>query len=70
MRETEPKPISIHPRPEDIFTTQEAEIQRLADRGELPCPQCGESLVAEKIASGEYEGLVLTCLNGCGWQEV
>jgi hypothetical protein len=70
MPEAQPKPGFVHPRPEDILTTPEAEILQLADCGELPCPRCGETLSAERIVSEVYEGVVLTCLTGCGWREV
>jgi len=68
MFEKELYPITI--RPEDIFTAQEAEVQQLADRGELPCPWCGETLTGEKVVCDVYDGVVLTCLTGCGWQEL
>jgi hypothetical protein len=70
MPETEPEPVLVEPRPEDILTTMEAQIQQLADRGELPCPRCDQTLSAEKVVCEVYEGLVLTCLYGCGWREV
>jgi hypothetical protein len=70
MAETEPKAVVIHPQQEDIFTTGEAKIQQMADRGELLCPRCGETLAAEKVVCEVYEGVVLTCLTGCNWREL
>jgi hypothetical protein len=69
MPEIEPKPVVIYPRPEDILTSEEATILQRADRGELVCPRCGETLAAEKVVCAVYEGIVLTCRTGCGWQE-
>jgi hypothetical protein len=70
MPETKPEPVLVEPRAEDILTTMEAEIQQLADRGQLPCPRCGQTLSAEKVVCNVYEGILLSCLNGCGWREV
>jgi hypothetical protein len=70
MPETETEPVLVEPRPEDILTTGEAEIQQLADRGHLPCPRCSNALSAQKVVYEVYEGVVLTCLEGCGWREV
>jgi hypothetical protein len=70
MPEIETEPGLVEPRPEDILTTAEAEIQQLADRGQLPCPRCDKTLSAEKVVCEVYEGVVLSCLNGCGWREV
>ena len=70
MPETETESVIVEPRPEDILTPMEAEIQQLADRGELLCPRCDQTLSAEKVVCEVYEGVVLTCLNGCGWREV
>ena len=69
MPETETKLALVEPRPEDILTTAEAKIQQLADRGQLPCPRCDQTLSAEKVVCDVYEGILLTCLNGCGWRE-
>ncbi len=70
MPETEPKPVCVYPRPEDILTTPEAELVQLADRGELPCPRCGEPLWGDKLIKEEfYEGIALLCLEGCGLRE-
>jgi hypothetical protein len=70
MPEIEPESVLVEPRPEDILTPMEAEIQQLADRGGLPCPRCSNALSAQKVVCEVYEGVVLTCLNGCGWREV
>ena len=70
MLEIEMKPDLVEPRPEDILTPMEAEIQQLADRVGLPCPRCSEPLSAEKVVCEVYEGIWLMCLNGCGWREV
>jgi hypothetical protein len=70
MPQTEPEPVLVEPRTEDILTIVEAEIQQLADRGELPCPRCDQTLSAEKVVCDVYEGILLTCLDGCGWREV
>lgn len=59
----------IEPRPEDVLDSYEAEILRRAEAGELPCYQCGQSLVAKKlIIDGVYEGVVLFCpdIGYCG----
>ncbi len=69
MPEIEMKPDLIEPRPEHILTTMEAEIQQLADRGQLLCPRCEKALSAEKVVCEVYEGMLLECLTGCGWRE-
>ena len=66
----EKEPYSITIRPEDILTAREAEVQQWADWGGLPCPWCGEALMAEKVVCDVYQGVVLTCLIGCGWREL
>ena len=69
MSENEPQ--SVTPRPQEILTTQEAEVLQKAAAGVLPCPWCGQTLRAEMIVSGNYEGVVLSCPDrgGCGFRE-
>ena len=70
MPESEPK--RIIPRPEDILTPQEAEIWQRVDRGELPCPCCGQPLEGGKVViDGIYEGVLLSCsdVSDCGFVE-
>lgn len=54
-------------RPEDILTSEEAELLQRASRGELPCPQCSKPLQASVIRSDVYNGILLFC--ECGFQE-
>ena len=69
MSEVEPK--IIIPRPEDILTSDEADLIQRADRGELLCLSCGEPLQAEKVISKYYEGVILFCPDGrCGYMEI
>ena len=58
-------------RPEHVLTTQEAEVLQKAEAGVLPCPRCGQTLRAEMIVSGDYEGVVLSCPDrgSCGFRE-
>ena len=69
---SEEEPHSVTPRPEEILTTQEAEVLQKAEAEVLPCPRCGQMLRAEMIVSGEYyEGVLLSCpdTGGCGFRE-
>ena len=68
---SEKEPHSVTPRPEQILTSQEAEVLQKAEAGVLPCPWCGQMLRAEMIVSGDYEGVVLSCPDGggCGFRE-
>lgn len=60
----------IIPRPEDIFTPDEAALIQRAGRGELPCLACGQPMAAAKIMSDVYEGVTLFCPDGgCGYVE-
>ena len=68
MSEDEPR--HIIPRPEDILSPEEAHLIQRAEREELPCPCCGETLAAAKVVGECYEGVVLYCLdNSCGYTE-
>ena len=61
----------IIPRPEDILTSDEADLIQRADRGELLCLTCGEPLQAEKVVSIYYQGVILFCPDGrCGYMEL
>ena len=68
---SEKEPQSVTPRPEEILTTQEAEVLQKAEAGVLPCPRCGQMLRAEMIVSGDYEGVLLSCPDrgSCGFRE-
>ena len=68
---SEKEPQSVTPRPEEILTTQEAEVLQKAEAGVLPCPWCGQTLRADMIVSGDYEGVLLSCPDGggCGFRE-
>jgi hypothetical protein len=68
---SEKEPHSVAPRPEEILTTQEAEVLQKAEAGVLPCPCCGQTLRAEMIVSADYEGVLLSCSDrgGCGFRE-
>lgn len=68
---SEKEPHSVTPRPEEILTSQEAEVLQKAEAGVLPCPWCGQMLRAEMLVSGDYEGVVLSCPDGggCGFRE-
>ena len=68
---SEKEPQSVTPRPEEILTTQEAEVLQNAEAGVLSCPWCGQMLRAEMIVSGDYEGVVLSCPDRgiCGFRE-
>ena len=68
---SEKEPQSVTPRPEEVLTTQEAEVLQKAEAGALPCPWCGHPLMAEMIISGDYEGVVLSCPDRghCGFRE-
>ncbi|MCB0171325.1 MAG: hypothetical protein KDJ52_17160 [Anaerolineae bacterium] len=59
MLEGEPK--SIAPRPEDVFTAEEAELLHRTEQGEILCWHCGQPLWAEKLVTNIYEGIVLFC---------
>lgn len=51
---------------------QEAEILQRVDRGELPCPCCGQPLEGGKVViEGIYEGVLLSCSDvwDCGFVE-
>ena len=68
----EGEPIPIVPRPEDVLTTQEAEILQWVERGELLCPCCGQSIDGGKVViDGVYEGVLLSCSDvlECGFVE-
>ena len=58
----------ITPQPEDLLTSQEAEILQRADRGELLCPCCLLMLSGQKVVTEEYEGILLSC--DCGFVEL
>jgi len=64
-------PQSAGPRPEKVFTTQEAEVLRKAEAGVLPCPWCGQMLRANMMVSGDYQGVLLSCPDrgSCGFRE-
>jgi hypothetical protein len=69
MPEKEPK--LIIPCPEDILTSEEAELLQRADQGEFTCLTCGELLLAEKVICDVYEGVILFCPDGlCGYMEL
>ena len=59
---------TITPQPEDLLTSQEAEVLQRADRGELICPCCLLMLGGQKVVAEEYEGVILRC--DCGFVEV
>ena len=68
LQTIEAKPFYI--RPEDILTTTEAGILQLADRGDLFCPRCGNRLYGDKLVEEDlYAGIILVCLEGCGFRE-
>ena len=70
MLKTAEKVRRVTIRAEDILTSKEADVLRLTDRGELPCPRCGEPLHGDKmIKDGTYVGIVLVCLDRCGFRE-
>lgn len=55
---------------ETILTPNEKRILELAGRAELPCPLCGLPLSGDEVAErGIYKGVVLVCLEGCGFRE-
>ena len=55
---------------ETTLTSTEAQVLRLADRGELSCPRCGQKLWGNGVvAEGIYAGVVLVCLADCGFRE-
>ena len=68
---SEEEPQSVTPQPEEVLTTQEAEVLQKAEAGVLPCPCCGQTLEAEMIVSADYEGVVLSCPDGggCGFRQ-
>ena len=68
---SEEEPHSVTPRPEEVLTSQEAEVLQKAEAGVLPCPWCGQMLRADMIVSGDYEGVVLSCPDrgACGFRE-
>ena len=68
---SEKGPQSVTRRPEEILTTQEAEVLQKAEAGVLPCPWCGQMLREEMIVSGDFEGVLLSCPDrgGCGFRE-
>jgi hypothetical protein len=61
---------TFEPRPEDILTTPEAELLQAADRRERLCPRCGQPLAADMMVSEVYQGVILTCFEGCGFREL
>ena len=60
-------------RSEDILTAEQTEVLQRADRGEIPCPHCGQPLSARMVVSTMpdlYEGVHLFCRDGaCGFSE-
>ena len=68
---SEKEPHSVTPRPEEVLTSQEAEVLQKAEVGVLPCPCCGQTLGAAMIVSGDCEGVLLSCPHrgGCGFRE-
>ena len=68
MHEGEPRYFT--PRPEDILTSDEADLIQRADRGEVACLTCDRPLSWAKIVSDDYVGVVLFCLDDdCGFVE-
>ena len=60
------------PQSEDVLTPKEADILHKVDRGELPCPCCGQPLEGGKVViEGIYEGVLLSCSDvwDCGFVE-
>jgi hypothetical protein len=53
---------------EYILSTEELELLKQADRGELLCFHCEQSVLGVVMIAEEYEGLTLVCL-GCGYCE-
>ena len=70
MGKTELQRHTFEPRSEDILTTPEAELLQAADRRERLCPRCGQELAADMVVSEVYQGVVLTCFEGCGFREL
>ena len=61
---------TFEPGPEDILTTPEAELLQASDRKERLCPRCGQPLAADMMVSEVYQGVILTCFEGCGFREL
>ena len=70
MTKTELQLYAFRPRPEDILTTPEAELLQAADRREQLCPRCGQPLAADMVVNEIYQGVILSCLDGCGFREM
>jgi hypothetical protein len=60
-------------RREDILTADQAELLQRAERGEVPCPNCGQPLYAQMVVSTVpdlYAGVLLFCTDSaCGFVE-
>ena len=63
------KRIEVHPK--DIFSPQEVTLIQKLERGELPCPCCGQPLEGDRVViEGVYEGILLSCPDvRCGYLE-
>jgi hypothetical protein len=70
MAKREPLPDTFEPGPEDILTTPEAELLQAADRREQLCPRCAQPLTADMMVGEVYQGVMLSCFEGCGFREL
>ena len=61
--------VVIEPKPEHILTSREAALIQKSDRDQLQCVRCNGPLLAAKIMSEVYQGVVMACFSGCGWRE-
>ena len=64
---TSDKLTAVLERTENGLFELDRTVHQLADRGDLPCPRCGQPLSASHLNEpGIYAGVILICLRGCG----